>query len=285
MNFLKKYKGQFVIGIFILLMGVFTFNDLEISQALINKNCVWANIMEKVGEHPAMILGFIGSSILMKLYKPTSLKPKNIIMYGAMACLAFFGAFGLWVMSADRWFGILNTKVMILGVIFAILLIVITQLILKNVKRETLGAYKNAAIVSIICAFLTQLVLQGGLKVIWGRVRPRDLLTDLSNFTPWYLPQGVTGNASFPSGHSFNGWSLILLTLYVKKDNVKLYNFTWIFAVVFGTLVCLSRVIVAAHFPSDVLAGAMIMISSFYVSKRIVYKDSQNIKIDIGVKR
>lgn len=267
MRVIKKYKEFWVVGIFLILMVVATLKDLDISQSLINKDSGWAILLEKIAEQPAMILGFIGSSILMKLYKSSKAK------YMLLSFSAFFAVFGFWILSTERWFGIENSEVIILEVVFSIGLIVVTQMLLINVERETLKSYRNPAMVTVICTLLMQLVLQGGLKVVWGRVRPRDLLGDFSNFTPWYLPQGITGNGSFPSGHSFNGWALLLITLYIKKDNNKLYNFTWVLAIAFGILVSLSRIIVAAHFTSDVVAGAMIMIVSFYISKRIIYRE------------
>ncbi len=71
-----------------------------------------------------------------------------------------------------------------------------------------------------------------GVKYFWGRVRFRELDAAFSQFTPWYLPQGITGSDSFPSGHAAMGWMLLALLILLanKKQWMKYsaisYNFS-----------------------------------------------------------
>ena len=104
-------------------------------------------------------------------------------------------------------------------------------------------------------------------------VAPNDevvILDDFSKFTPWYLLQGNTGNTSFPSGHTADAWAIIVVTLFISKEKIKLYRSALIAAIVWGTLVAISRVVIGAHFASDVTVGAAITIGIFFLLKLIV---------------
>ena len=100
-------------------------------------------------------------------------------------------------------------------------------------------------------------------KIFWGRIRFRDLTGYYSDFTPWYLPQGINGNQSFPSGHAAMGFRLIGLFIFFadkpfyKRIIIKGLIISW------GIIVCTSRVIIGGHFTSDGLFGAFAMIIAY----------------------
>jgi membrane-associated phospholipid phosphatase len=90
------------------------------------------------------------------------------------------------------------------------------------------------------------------LKTLWGRVRYRDLDALHAAFTPWYLPQGHTGHASFPSGHTAMGWLLLPCLLLWPARSLA----WWVGAVLsvgWGCFVGASRIVIGAHYASDVL--------------------------------
>jgi len=103
-------------------------------------------------------------------------------------------------------------------------------------------------------------------KLLWGRVRFHDLVApDFAAFTPWYLPQGITGHTSFPSGHAAMGWMLLPLLLLVSRSSRSIRTLTWVIVLGWGIFVAAARVRYGAHFPSDVLfptaLAAVIMLS------------------------
>ena len=153
--------------------------------------------------------------------------------------------------------------------VFAVSLTVVSQVVLYKIPKDKVLKYKRAALITVLLV-LTEIISVNIFKVYWGRVRFRDMLDDFSKFTPWYLLQGNTGNTSFPSGHTADAWAIIVLTLFISKEKIKLYRSALIAAIVWGTLVAISRVVIGAHFASDVTVGAAITIGIFFLLKSII---------------
>lgn len=104
-------------------------------------------------------------------------------------------------------------------------------------------------------------------------------MTDpITQFTKWYVitDRGGFNNiyASFPSGHTMNSAGVILLTLLPTflprlKSKEKLFKgitYSWII------LVGLSRVVMGAHFASDVTVGALLSLALFDIIRTIIKK-------------
>ena len=110
-------------------------------------------------------------------------------------------------------------------------------------------------------------------KYFWGRVRFRELDAVYSQFTPWYLPQGITGFDSFPSGHAAMGWMLLAVLILLDNKKKWLKNLVLTLIILWGVLLAMSRVIIGAHFASDVLFGSFFIIIAFFYFN---YKNSVN---------
>jgi undecaprenyl-diphosphatase len=100
-----------------------------------------------------------------------------------------------------------------------------------------------------------QAVLVWALKIAFGRVRPWIAL-DLA------APLGAPHDPSFPSGHaagSFCVASFLALALPAVWPHAPLRARTLsVLVLALAGLIALSRVYLGAHFPSDVLAGALL---------------------------
>ncbi len=97
------------------------------------------------------------------------------------------------------------------------------------------------------------------LKNVVGRVRPYDFAGNIE------LLVEKLSDFSFPSGHtlcSFEG----AFTIFIR-------NKRWgIAAIIFAALIALSRLYLYVHYPSDVLAGALLGIGIAYLASFIVNK-------------
>ena len=111
---------------------------------------------------------------------------------------------------------------------------------------------------SAVPAFLFSSLAVSGLlvdvlKIVFGRVRPKLLFhSDLYGFTwlSWH-----PDHWSFPSGHSATIVALMSALWWLWPRHLLFY-------VLVGATVAGSRVVVGAHYPSDVMAGALIAVLS-----------------------
>jgi len=129
---------------------------------------------------------------------------------------------------------------------------------LFTLGRREFGRLRVFAIVTILLAIVSPLIYVNVLKLIVYRFRFRALLSDYSNYTPWFAsPIYISlsnSTASFPSGHTANAFMLVSL-VFLVKDSIWKYPVV-ITTVGWGILVAYSRIIVGAHYASDVLFSA-----------------------------
>ena len=267
---IEKNKWNIYFGAIIILLAIFTIEDLPISKAIYNKDSLWGNFFDVFGSYPAFILGFTGASILFRVRNIKNIV-NNIIVGLFTIVFAVLNGFTIWffVVSILFYHENLEGSMITYAWVFAVSLTVVSQVFLYKIPEEKVLKYKRAALITVLLV-LTEIISVNIFKVYWGRVRFRDILDDFSKFTPWYLLQGNTGNTSFPSGHTAEAWTIIVLTLFVSKEKIKLYRFALIAAIVWGTLVAISRVVIGAHFASDVTVGAAITIGIFFLLKLII---------------
>lgn len=165
-----------------------------------------------------------------------------------------------------------------LGFVLGAVILVADIFIAKFVVRYRREELYKAAVMGLQL-FLIVVLLFNLVKLGWGRERFRHMMEigTVAGFSPWFIPQGLAaGNEfmSFPSGHSANAaivmWITLLPTflpsLATKEKLLKVFACIWI------ALVMVSRIIMGAHFLSDVTMGMMISLVTFYVLYKKKYQ-------------
>jgi len=268
----KPEKNNTILIVYTLLtvlLLVFTFKDIEIGMAFANKDALWVKFFVNFAQLPAFFFTFLAFSLLFRLRSRKNLV-LNILSAVFTLYFMLYGAVATWsTTSGYLLYDDPNKGSEAQGWVFAIIIITVSQIWLYRKSDEQLHKYKRIALIAAI--MLPFVYISYNLfKFYWGRVRFRDMLPDYSNFTPWYLPQGHTGNRSFVSGHTSNGWSMILITLFCAKESVIRNQVLWTTAILWGTLTAVSRVVIMAHFPSDVLCATLLALTTFFVLRHYI---------------
>ncbi len=263
----KKILYGVLLAVYAVCMAVAAVYDLAISRAVADPQDVLCRILEILGEPPSLLFCAFNAALVIVHYRRG--RVPHATLYAALAAVGMVGVLAYtsfrtlkyilaWTgAEAVLWHYVLTGAVMVV-------LTVATMWCASRV-RDT-GRYVHAA-VTVIFAALTVLLVVDGLKLLWGRVRYRDMVAagDLSAFTPWYVINFFGGDTSFPSGHTANA-TVILTSVYYFKflPEAKRKTVSTVFAVLLAlwvVVVALSRVFVGAHFLSDVLTGGVLTVA------------------------
>lgn len=252
-----------VLSIAAALLIVASFYDLAINHALSNAESVYGLLFVSLGEFPAyIVLPMCG---VIWFYADLDIKDKRLLIATrvASALLVWLGFF-IWGAMGSR---IIETpKLIELSALYSILFAFFTLLLGKYLKVNY-TKYVRFAVFALF-VMLVSLVVIRLIKIGWGRMRYRDMLKidDFSGFTPWYIPNGYNGNTSFPSGHTASACNIFIFVVLFKGKRRYLAN---ALALVFVVLTMFSRIIVNAHFLSDVLVGGLISYLCYYLIRLI----------------
>lgn len=252
MSILEKIKESFlakmlliIIIPWIVLAIIFGFIDLQITKAVANPESLWGQFGADWGEAPGYGLIAIAIGILLGV----AVSKKNDDLHKQKIPALVLAFIGLLIMAIGLIIDSNDTTKLGGGIGVALLLFY------GITRNKDWTEYKTIASIILLLAIINPLLFVQIVKVVWGRTRPRDVLWGGGVYTPWFIINGATGNKSFPSGHTAMGWMLLPLLILVRerewKDPVKIL--TWVGVIGWGLFVGASRVVVAAHFASDVL--------------------------------
>ena len=260
-------------GIFIILMVVFTFADLQIALWIYNPSSMFGRFFQIVGTLPLNIVGIFGCiSLVMTADHKMNLSTSVSYVMGILL-IVFWGFYGCHSFVNALPEG--ETVVMVATVGWAFLSIVLAGSIIKDGNKDGL---RKASIIMVIAA---SVAVFGPMLIKEFMSRPRfhTLENPVEQFTYWFqrMPHTeLSSNSSFPSGHSSqSALSLcaLLVPMFVKRlDNQKYYKVAAALAGVFTICVMVSRMVLGAHYATDVLVGATLTIATILVSNYFTSK-------------
>lgn len=261
--------GQLTKKIILLILIVIPFafwfgiSDLDISMQIVNQDSVWAMFLQNYG----MILGIIVILSGIFIYYSSIKSITDFLSYTIRTVFFLVGS-GLIFYLFEILLGnsVTNNLIYFLIISFTIGFIIFMIIHkVSQVKNQLLIKYSRAVVGMALFGYVIGIQVT---KFLWGRVRFRELDAAFSQFTPWYLPQGITGFDSFPSGHAAMGWMLLALIILFDNSKVWIKNFILMLIIIWSIILAYSRVVIGAHFASDVLFGSFFIILTFIILQR-----------------
>lgn len=254
----KEYLYLSIIGIVTLFIG--TFFDLALSQFLVNQNSIIAKFFEYHGLLIPFIIAFFAISII---YYRTKIKA----VYAISVIIAIYS-------SMQNLKPYLHNAILslLIGIILHGLIIAGIHFWLSTFDKATIRKYFLASIIFVTGIIISVLFVRV-LKLINMRIRYRDL-ADVDQFTRWYQIGKfnlMKVSASFPSGHTSTMASLLLADLFVVRKQRLLVQ---VIAIGLVMMMFFSRVLIGAHYLSDVSFSLIVMSIVVYFLRKIYDKFS-----------
>lgn len=280
----SKKKTWLFVGGFAALMALFTFLDLPLSKALFNLGSPFGNLFAGLAELPCTLIGTFSCAALAvtRPRENKALAALNLVGFGVLMAL-----FALMAGVMPTGYLPLPKAFMLTGLVYAAAAI----LLAVKVSKKQRAALRRAAAVGLLLV-LAAVVVINIVKVFWGRPRMRSMADPDSQFTLWFIPQGFTADdecKSFPSGHSANAacilWITLLPTFLPRLKSPKAFIALNCIAWGWMALSMVSRIIMGAHFATDVTMGAGITVCCFYLLKRAFYREQPQLPASAGAQR
>jgi membrane-associated phospholipid phosphatase len=267
---LKKYKGEtiffYVFSAVMLIIAYFA--DLKIDIALNNPQNPFAIWFCNIGELPSRLLPILAGAVLFYFSDK-----KPIKCFGLFSLVAGSAYFGYHI---ERYFFI-EENGFVFGIIFGLYFGAFVLFFGQFIKPD--DKMKKQLVTLAIVGLAVMAVQTGiieGTKYLWGRVRFRDLLAagSYDAFTSWLHPNGINGNKSFPSGHTASaGMCYLLLILpYINEKCRQRKSLLFILAFAYTLNVGFTRLIMGAHYLSDITVGNLVSFTCVVIAMYVIDK-------------
>lgn len=264
-GYLFLCSGFFAVTASMLVIGA--FYDLKIDQTLYNPQSGFGILLRDYGELPVYVVILLSGPILFHT-RNKEIRWKNVVLG---ICFVLFTLLWWYIVLTKFSSYFKRDAVLAVMLISIVVLTAISLFVCKFIPRSVLAKLMPLAVMGVMVGGSTALCVEV-IKVTWGRVRFFHMVDsgDFTRFTPWYWPNGINGNNSFPSGHTSAASAIFMLVALTdqfkqwKKYELPLF----ILSVIYTFAVGFSRLIVGAHYLSDIAMGATIGFAFFILFRK-----------------
>lgn len=287
MSIRKKYLLQTILFVVIFtgLLLIATFFDLEISKILVHGSIPdgkfystdpIGRFVEYIGSYPIFLLGIFACLVFMHRIYRLEDKRKYLALIFVIAivvvsnkCLSDTVKYFCRNHEIEHIYDATLTTIilLVLSVLVSVVMIYFYRKVDHN-KNDKMIKLSLVIVITCIAYALIPII-----KSPVGRMRYRamELIDNFDYYTPWYviseakdLLKDMTqipsdGFKSFPSGHTCSAgiiYALICMPYAFEKFNTKKWRVLWyVIPILFTGFVATYRIVVGAHFMSDVLVG------------------------------
>lgn len=268
-----------VILAFCLLVG--SFFDYQISSMLFNSSSLFGRFIEAAGELPFELTASIAGVMLVRSARPDSKASKWL---AALGILINVGLVGYEIIGSLHVGG----KLIAFQLVLTFALVIAANFIAYRLTRDTAPDELTRWALMVLAVWVAQaIILNVIVKPLWSRPRMRVIeVTPGLNFQPWwvignpdkwsYIAAGVIkdGFKSFASGHTAHAAIGLMLAglpaaAFTEKPSRRRVVF-WAASLV-AALVAFGRIVIGAHFLTDVSCGFSLVLALECLAARIAY--------------
>lgn len=280
----KKRDCMLLGGLLILCMFIASMFDFQISKAVFDSTNPLGIFLAAYGQLPATLAISLGGTLLIYTSQNRTSLQRVLSWIGGILLQAM--SFGMAILDPILH---LHDCPLVIIVIVAILLLVSANAgLLYYIKESEQEDIKRVMKLLLFVVFV-QLIVINIIKIPWGRPRMRMIMeTPQAMFQPWwvigsqskdlFMNLGVAAEEfkSFPSGHNACAACVMMITalpLLKKKPNKNASLLFWL-GVGITLLVGGSRIIMGAHFLSDITIGFTVTFLIELLGYHIFFKQS-----------
>ena len=258
-----------------------TFFDYQISSALFNSSSLFGRFVEAAGELPFEVTASIAGVMLVRCAGDGRKGSRGL---AALGILINVGLVGYEILGSLHVGG----KLIAFQLVLTFALTIAGNVIAFRATRDaTSQELKRWALMVLVVWTIQAIILNVIVKPLWSRPRMRVIeVTQGLEFQPWwvignpdkwaYIANGVIkdGFKSFASGHTAHAAIGMMLAglpaVAFKRDPSRRRMVFWAAAAV-AALVAFGRIVIGAHFLSDVSCGFALVLALECLAARIVY--------------
>lgn len=279
-RFYSRTRIIAIFGIGAVTMLIGSLADLSVSTALYEPDAGWANLLAAIGEWPAGF-GLIVAGVFLVRGRNKTRVLRGRAQAGAGGLLVLLGA-AMVSYLPTMYLSIPAVVIMLAGMVLSAGAVLGTWALTRHRAPRELIRFS----VGLVVVIIGEMIIINLIKIGWSRPRMRMLEVNSEySFNPWWifgsadkagaLGEGISSEEfkSFPSGHTANAAILLYLApmlAWMTERGRKLIGPAVYIGLGWALAVAASRIVVGAHFLTDVTAGLIVTFLAVLVTHRAV---------------